>query len=95
MQVARNLTDKGDGFLRGVRYPILDRDLLVHQAVQSDVEGRWRDSAAAPCVCVRISDAHAERLVPSVKSKRLRKLVPLSEGPLRHSIREYTQALSA
>jgi hypothetical protein len=28
-QLARNLTDPGDGFLRGVQYVILDRDPLL------------------------------------------------------------------
>ena len=28
-QVARNLTDAGDGFLHGVQYLILDRDPLL------------------------------------------------------------------
>ena len=29
MQLARNLTDPSDGFLRGVQYVILDRDPLL------------------------------------------------------------------
>ena len=28
-QIARNLTDASDGFLRGVQYVILDRDPLL------------------------------------------------------------------
>ena len=33
-QLARNLLDAGDGFLRGVQYPILDRDPLYSTALR-------------------------------------------------------------
>jgi hypothetical protein len=36
-------------------------------------------------------NAHAERFVLSVKSECLRKITPLSEGHLRHCIREFTR----
>ena len=45
-QVARNLTDDRDGFLRGVQYLILDRDPLYTAAFRRLL----RDSGAKPLI---------------------------------------------
>jgi putative transposase len=46
-QVARNLTDAEDGFLRGVDYLILDRDPLYTVAFRD----RLRDNGLTPVRC--------------------------------------------
>src|SRR6266851_5122248 len=87
-QVARNLTDARDGFLRGVQYLILDRDPLYTGAFRRLL----RDSSVKPLVLPTWSpnlNAFAERFVGSAKSECLERIVPLSEGHLRAALREF------
>ena len=66
-QLARNLLDADDGFLRGVQYPILDRDPLYSTAFRRLL----RDSGVNPLLLPARSpnlNAFAERFVLSVKS---------------------------
>ena len=89
MQVARNLTDAGDGFLRGVQYVILDGDPLYTAAFRR----RLRDSGVKPLVLPAWSpnlNAFAERFVESIKSECLDRLVLLGEGHLRAAVRGFT-----
>jgi hypothetical protein len=48
-QVARNLTDAEDGFLRGVHYLILDREPALHRCLQKPTAGQW---CHPPCGCL-------------------------------------------
>lgn len=48
-QVARNLTDADDGFLRGMEYLILDRDPLYTAAFRAPAAGQWCDALAPAC----------------------------------------------
>ena len=87
-QVARNLTDAEDGFLRGVHYLILDRDPLYTVAFRD----RLRDSGVTPLLLPARSpnlNAFAERFVGSVKSECLARIVPLGEGHLRAAVRAF------
>jgi transposase InsO family protein len=89
-QVARNLTDARDGFLRGVQYLILDRDPLYTTAFRRLL----RDSGVKPLVLPAWSpnlNAFAERFVESAKSECLDRLVLLGEGHLRAAVREFVQ----
>ena len=89
-QVARNLTDARDGFLRGVQYVILDRDPLYTTAFRRLL----RDSGVTPLVLPARSpnlNAFAERFVGSAKSECLKRIVPLGEGHLRATVREFVQ----
>jgi putative transposase len=87
-QMARNLLDVEDGFLRGKRYLILDRDSLYTAAF-------WRTIKAAGVNVVRLPpqspnlNAYAERFVPSIRSECLERMVPLGEWHLRRAISEY------
>ena len=87
-QLARNLTDAGDGFLRGVQYLILDRDPLY----SATFRGLLRDSGVKPLLLPARSpnlNAFAERFVLSVKSECLDRLVPLGEAHLRAAVRAF------
>jgi transposase InsO family protein len=87
-QVARNLTDAEDGFLRGTEYVILDRDPLYTAAFRNLL----RDSGVKPLrLPARSPDlnAFAERFVGSVKSECLDRIVPLGEQHLRAAIRAF------
>ena len=87
-QVARNLTDEIEGFLKGTRYLIHDRDPLFTD--------EFRDVLRAAGVkCLKLPaqspdlNAYAERFVLSIKSECLSKLVPLGERHLRLAVTEF------
>jgi putative transposase len=87
-QIARNLTDLSDGFLRGVQYVILDRDPLYTAAFRRML----RDSGVQPLVLPARSpnlNAFAERFVESAKSECLERMVLLGEPHLRAAIRAF------
>ena len=87
-QVARNLTDPHDGFLRDVHSVILDRDPLYTATFQNLL----RDSGVKPLRLPARSpnlNAFAERFVGSVRSECLARIVPLGEGHLRATVRAF------
>jgi putative transposase len=89
-QMARNLTDPLDGFLRGVRYLIMDRDPLYTACFRNML----KDGGTNPVRLTARSpnlNAFAERIVLSIKSECLRKIIPLGEKHLRLAIREYME----
>ena len=78
-QVARNLTDVHDGFLRHTRYIILDRDPLYSIAFRR----RLQDSDVKPIRLPARSpnlNAYAERFVLSAKSECLARIVLSASG---------------
>src|SRR5688500_11708449 len=88
MQVARNLTDADDGFLRGMEYLILDRAPLYTAAFRD----RLRNTGVKPLLLPARSpnlNAFAERFVGSVKSECLDRIVPLGEQHLRAAVRAF------
>jgi transposase InsO family protein len=84
-QIARNLADNIDGFLRGKRYLIHDRDPLFTEAFRAIL-------GATGIRCLRLPpqspnlNAVAERFVLTIKSECLDKLVPLGERHLRYHL---------
>jgi putative transposase len=87
-QMARNLLDAHDGFLRGKRYLILDRDPLYTQEFRQML----RIAEVRPLLLPARSpnlNAYAERFVLSIKSECLDRIVPLGEKHLRRTIDEY------
>jgi transposase InsO family protein len=87
-ETARTLTDAQDGFLRSVRYLILDRDPLYTTAFRHML---W-ESGVKPLPLPARSpnlNAHAERFVLSAKSECLRRIAPLGEGHPRAAVREF------
>ena len=90
-QVARNLTDPVDGFLRDARYLIHDADPLFTR----DFKLLLKPPEGAGVTCVQIPprspncNAHAERFVKSIKSECLRHFVCFGERHLRYVIGEY------
>jgi transposase InsO family protein len=93
-QVARNLTDHEDGFLRGKRYLILDADSKVTDQFKRIV----KDAGVRP---VRISyqapdmNAIAERFVQSIKRECLGRLILCGTRHLERAIREFVQHYNA
>ena len=89
-QVARNLTDPEDGFLRAHRFVICDRDAKftaefrhILQAVGVRV---LRTPRQAPNC-----NAHAERFVLSIKSECVNRMMFFGDASLRRAVGEYLQ----
>lgn len=87
-QVARNLTDPVDGFLRQMQFLILDRDSKFtgqFQRILTDAGVRIVTTAyQAPDM-----NAIAERFVGSIKRECLDRLILFGEGHLRRTLREF------
>jgi hypothetical protein len=87
-QMARNLTDSVDGFLRNATYLIHDRDPLFTEAFEAILRGRG-------VKCVRIPaqspncNPHAERFVKTVRDECLHHFVFFGERHLRFVLKEF------
>ena len=84
-QIARNLTDAGDGFLRDVRYLILDRDPLYTAAFRRMLKDSGVEGLRLPARSPNLN-TYAERFVLSAKSECLGRIVPLGEDHLRRAM---------
>jgi putative transposase len=87
-QIAWNLTDLSDGFLRGKRYLILDRDtkysdafrgILVHEGIQA-----IRLPPRSPNL-----NAFAERFVRSIKEECLSRMIFFGSASLQHAVQQF------
>ena len=89
-QMARNLTDPVDGFLRTARQLIHDRDPLYTRVfgeiLTSGDVGPIRLPPKRPNL-----NAYAERFVRSIKEECLHRVVPLGEGHVRLIVHEYVE----
>ena len=87
-QIARNLTDPVEGFLRRARYTIHDRDPLFTNVFAATLKGRG-------VTCVKIPaqsptcNAHAERFVKTIKYECLNHLIFFGERHLRYVAKEF------
>ena len=84
-QIARNLTDVEDGFLRGVRYLILDRDPLYTSDFRKVLRDGGVEVVKLPARSPNLN-SYAERFVLSAKSECLSRIVPLGENHLRRAM---------
>jgi len=87
-QLARNLTDPSDGFLRGIQYLILDRDPLYTTAFRRLLSDRGVKPVVVPAWSPNLN-AFAERFVESAKSECLARMVLLGESHLRAAVRAF------
>ncbi len=93
-QMARNLTDPIDGFLRDARYLIHDADPLFTDEFKQTLRPPG-SSDAEGVECVKIPprspncNPHAERFVKSIKYECLNHFVFFGKRHLRYVIREY------
>ena len=90
MQIARNITDEDDGFLRGKRHLILDRDAKYcdefRRALGREGLGVIRLPPKSPNL-----NAFAERFVRSLKAECLSRMIFFGASSLRHAISEYVK----
>ena len=87
-QVARNLTDAGEGFLRSARYLIHDRDSLFTADFSGILRAGGVETVKLPARSPNLN-AYVERFVGSIKSECLSKIIPLGERHLRLVVSEY------
>ena len=88
MQIARNLTDFDDGFLRGKRYLILDRDTKYSDAFRSFLVRDGIKIIRLPPRSPNLN-AFAERFVRSIKEECLRRTIFLGQASLRHAVKHF------
>jgi putative transposase len=88
LQVARNLLDIEDGFLKAKRFLLLDRDPLYTPQVRAFLSSAGVTPIRLPASSPNLN-AYAERFVRSIKSECLSKLVLLGESHLRAAVHEY------
>ena len=89
-QVARNLTDPVDGFLRGTKYLIHDRDPLFTEAFVAILKAGGVKSVKIPAQGPNCNP-HAERFVENIKYECLNNFVIFGERHLRHLIKEFIE----
>ena len=89
-QVGRNLTDTGDGFLRGKCYLIHDRDPLFTAAFRATLDAARIECLKLPPQSPNLNSV-VERYVLTIKRECLNKLVLLGERHLRLAICEFME----
>ena len=89
-QMARNLTDAFDGFLRNAGHLIHDRDPLFISAFGDILKSSGVQPIKLPPRSPNLN-AYAERFVRSIKEECTNRLVVLGESHLRFIIHEYAE----
>ena len=87
-QIARNVTDEVDGFFKGKRYLIHDRDPLYTHEFRRMLADAGIESVRLPPKSPNLN-AYAERFVRSIKEECLEQMILFGEDALRNSIREF------
>jgi transposase InsO family protein len=87
-QIGRRVTDAVDGFLKGKRYLIHDRDPLFTTEFLSLLAGVGVESVKLPPRSPNLN-AHAERFVRSIKESCLDRLILFGEKSLRTTIQNF------
>ena len=87
-QVGRNLVDAEDGFLRGPKYLIHDRDPLFTAHFQQALATAGVRTVKLPPRSPNLN-AQAERFVRTIKESCLDRLIIFGERALRDAIREF------
>ncbi len=87
-EVGRNLVDPLDGFLRGKRWLILDRDQKFTTEFRNLLEHAETDVLRLPHRSPNLN-AYVERFVLSIKSECLERMIFFSEPSLRRTVAEF------
>ena len=89
-QMARNLLDAVDGFLRDKPYLIVDRDPLFTREFREALERAGTTVIQLPPRSPNLN-AFAERFVLSIRTECLDRIIPLGVGHLRRAVSEYVK----
>jgi transposase InsO family protein len=87
-QIGRNLTDAVDGILKGERYLIHDRDPLFTTGFREMLTEVGVEPVKLPARSPNLN-AHAERLVRTIKETCLERMVLFGEASLRTAIQSF------
>lgn len=87
-QVARNLTDAGDGFLLGKKYVLMDRDTKFCREFREILESSGTEPLLLPPRSPNLN-SYMERFFRSLKEEALSRMIFFSEAMLRAAVREY------
>jgi putative transposase len=87
-QIARNLTDGVDGFFKGKRYLIHDRDPLYTRDFLNMLADAGIESVKLPPRSPNLN-AYAERFVRTIKESCLDQMIFFGEDSLRGAIHEF------
>jgi putative transposase len=89
-QVVRNLTDPMDGFLRGAKHLVHDRDPLFTEAFIAILKAASVKSVKIPAHSPNCNP-YAERFVKTIKYEGLNQFVIFGERHLRYLIEEFVE----
>ena len=87
-QIARNVTDTHDGFLRDRRYLIMDRDTKYSDAFRGIITRAGTDVVRLPPRSPNLN-AFAERFVRSIKGECLNREIFVGRASLQHAVTHY------
>ena len=87
-QVARNLTDAVDGFLKGRRFVVCDRDSCFTAQFRGILEDAGVKVIRTPRQAPNCN-AYAERFVLSIKFECLERMILFGDSSLRRAVAEY------
>jgi integrase-like protein len=87
-QIARNITDVDEGFLRGKRYLILDRDAKYSDGFRNALVREGVHVVRLPPRSPNLN-AFAERFVRSIKEECLNRMIFFGQASLRHAITQF------
>jgi len=87
-QIAKNLTDIEDGFLKGKRYVLMDRDGAFCPAFREILKNEGAEPVLLPPQSPNLN-AHLERFHRSLKEECLERMIFFGETALRNAVREY------
>jgi hypothetical protein len=87
-QVARNLTDSFDGFLKDKKYALIDRDSNFSAAFRKVLKDSGVEPVRLPARSPDLN-SHIERFHLSIKSEALNRMVFFGETMLRRAVSSY------
>jgi transposase InsO family protein len=87
-QIARNLTDPFDGFLKDKKYTLMDRDASFSAAFRTVLEESGVEPVRLPAKSPNLN-AHLERFHLSIKSECLSRMLFFGENSLRRAVSAY------
>jgi putative transposase len=87
-QIARNIIDMDDGFLRGKRYVILDRDAKYSDGFRNALVREGIHVVRLPPRSPNLN-AFAERFVRYIKEECLSRMIFFGQASLRHAITQF------
>lgn len=84
------MIDNVDGFLLGTRYLTLDLDPVFTKEVRKLLASAGVKVVRSPARSPNLN-THAERFVQSIRDECLYKIIPLSQGHLRRTIKSFVE----